>query len=196
MAAVTLAVEGTSDVAVIRRVLEFCGHDFVVAHGLHGKNHLDRNIPGYNNAARFAPWLIVRDLDHDAPCPGILRARLLDAPAPQLLFRVCVRAVEAWLLSDPGHLSEFLRVHPKHIPASPDALPDPKRALVNLARRSRSKDIRADMAPPVGASGRTGPAYVSRLTEFAQTAWSIQEASTRSPSLNRSIARLRNWDPK
>ena len=37
-------------------------------HGKKGKDGLLRNLDGYNRAARFSPWVVLVDLDHDADC--------------------------------------------------------------------------------------------------------------------------------
>ena len=67
--AVTVAVEGPSDLSILRRVLEYAGCTVHVVHGRGGKNQINANLTGYNNAARFAPWVVLRDLDHDARRP-------------------------------------------------------------------------------------------------------------------------------
>src|SRR5437899_1532862 len=100
MATVTIATEGSTDVGVLRRLLHFTGHEVGPVHGLVGKGGINRNIAGYNNAARFAPWLVVRDLDNDAACPAALVANLLPQPAAFMRFRIAVREIEAWLIAD------------------------------------------------------------------------------------------------
>lgn len=74
---VTMATEGTVDTAIARRILGDLGLESGAVHGEKGKNWLDRNLRGYNNAARFAPWLVLRDLDRDAECAPELLASLL-----------------------------------------------------------------------------------------------------------------------
>lgn len=190
MATVTIAVEGTTDVPVLRRILAGVGHHVAVAHGGHGKGDIDRNITGYNNAARFAPWVVLRDLDHDAECPGILVATLLPVPAEHMRLRVAVRGMESWLIADADALAKFLSIKKKAVPDNPDALGHPKQTLVNLARQSRRRDIREDMVPAYGTSGVIGPAYASRVDEFAREHWRPAVAATRSDSLRRTINRL------
>jgi len=65
------------------------------------------------------------------------------------------------------------------------AVDNPKRELVNLARGSRLKAIREDMVPRPGSGRSEGPAYVSRLIEFASDSWRPSEARSRSESLQR-----------
>jgi hypothetical protein len=190
VAYITIAVEGLADEPVVRKVLAAAGHHVAYAYVLHGKHALDRSLPGYNNAARHAPWVVLRDLDHDADCAPTLLTRLLPEPADLMHFRIAVRALEAWLLADAHGLSRFLGVASRFLPADPDAVGNPKRELVNLARHSRSPAIREDMVPAEGTTGKVGPAYRSRLTEFTMGAWQPRAAAERSASLRRCLACL------
>jgi len=62
-----------------------------------GFGYLRRTINGWNAAARGKPFVVLTDLD-DALCPADLIGEwLTSAPSPNLLFRVAVREVEAWL---------------------------------------------------------------------------------------------------
>jgi hypothetical protein len=190
MATITVAVEGLTDAPVLRRLLAHVGHDIAVVHGGHGKGEIDRNISGYNNAGRFAPWLVLRDLDHDAECPAALVTELLPERAEYMQFRIAVRAMESWLIADGNALARFLSVKERAVPNNPDELENPKDTLVALARQSRRRDIREDMVPARGTSAAIGPAYSSRIEEFAREHWRPAIAATRSISLNRSISRL------
>lgn len=186
----TIAVEGATDIPVIRRLLAEAGHALAVAYGGHGKGPLDSNLVGYNNAARFAPWFVLRDLDHDGECAPALASGLLPAPAEHMRLRIAVRETESWLLGDAESLAAFLSVKSSRIPTNPDRLDDPKQALVNLARQSRRREIRDDMVPALGTSAVVGPAYGSRIEEFAREHWRPSVAATRSSSLKRTLDRL------
>ena len=188
---ITVAVEGASDLPVVRRILDFAGCSVHVVHGLAGKRHLNRNLHGYNNAARFAPWLVLRDLDHDAQCAAGLVQRLLPAPSKWMRFRVAVREVESWVLADPTSVSRYLRIRQALVPESPDQLLDPKQTLVNLARLSPIAAIRADMVPAVGMSNTVGPAYASRIGELAAHHWKPGVAVENSDSLRRCVDKLK-----
>lgn len=162
-------------------------------YGLHGKGWLDRNITRYNAAARHARWFGMRDLDNDAPCASDLVRSLLPHRAAGFCFRVPVRAGEAWLLADSERIARFLRVSPALVPRQPDLLGDPKQNMVNLARRSRSRDIAADMVPAPRTTGRVGPGYTARIIEFTLSHWRPRTAARTSPSLTRCIAALERW---
>lgn len=77
------------------------------------------------------------------------------------------------------------------MPANPEGLEFPKQAMVNLARRSRRRDIRLDMAPHDGSGRTEGPAYASRMIEFATDRWRPEVAAAHADSLRRAIDRLR-----
>jgi hypothetical protein len=104
-----------------------------------------------------------------------------------MCFRVAVRQVEAWLMADAETLPQYLGVPQNAIPLDPEALPNAKTEMVNLARRSTRKDIRNDMVPRQGSGRAVGPAYTSRLIEYVKTAWRPWEAAQRSDSLRRAL---------
>jgi len=124
-----------------------------------------KNLTGYNNAARFAGWMVLVDLDDDA-CVPPFRQRWLPDPAPLMCFRVAVRAIEAWLMGDRERIAKFLRVRQSLVPPDPEILPDPKGALVDLARHSRLSRIREDMVPRPASGRRVGPLYTTYLLQF------------------------------
>ena len=163
MIPVSVAVEGTSDVAIVTRILALARCSVATVYEQNGKHNIDSRIAGYNNAARFAPWFVLRDLDSDAACAPNLARIVLPEPATWMRFRIAVREAESWLLADPDALSRYLRVRAALIPRNPEALPDPKLSLVNLARHSRSAVIRQDMVPDQGVSAVVGPGYVARV---------------------------------
>jgi hypothetical protein len=189
--AVSVAVEGIVDEAAAVRLLGLVGAYPRSIYGKSGKPALKRDLLGFNSAARFAPWLVLVDLDGDFDCAPPLRDRWLPDPAPHMCFRVAIRQVEAWLLADAETLAQFLGVRRGRIPVEPETIADAKRAMVDLARASQRPAVRKDMVPREGAGRSTGPAYASRLIEYANGSWRPDVASTRSESLARAIACLR-----
>jgi hypothetical protein len=188
---VKAAVEGIVDEAVVRRLL--CDAQAIPGevYGKNGKAHLRQRLRGYNNAARHAPWIVLVDLGRDADCAPPLRSAWLPDPAPHMFFRVAVRAVEAWLLADRHGMASFLKVRRQSIPADPEKLEDPKGVIVDLARQSRRREIREDMIPRPGSGRRVGPAYSSRVIEFASTFWRPETALECCDSLKRTVEGLR-----
>lgn len=195
MTFVRLAVEGETDAPVAERMLRFVGLEPFEPIITHGKAKLDKLVPGLNRAARGMNWLILRDLDHDAPCPSALIRDLLagQAPASRLGFRVAVRATESWLLADRDAFGADFSIPGKHIPEIPDALNDPKQALVNACRHSNRHDIRRAMTPRPRSGRRVGPEYRSRVVQFARTRWDPGRAAVRSPSLRRAVTALERF---
>ena len=184
---ISAAVEGIVDEVVVRRLIEHLGAVPGAVYGKNGKQLLLRRIHGYNGAATQAPWVVLVDLDQDAECAPLLRAKWLPAPAPFLCFRIAVRTVEAWVLAGREGLASFLRVARTRVPSDPESLPNPKETMVNLARHSRNRDIREDMVPRPGSGRPIGPPYCSRLIEFARQHWRPDEAAKRCDSLRRAI---------
>ena len=184
------AVEGLVDEAVLTRLVEDAGALLSVVYGKEGKGALRKSIRGYNNAAQRLPWAVLIDLDHDAECAPLAVAEWLPAPARFMRLRVAVREVEAWLLADRERMASFLKVPLELMPHDPDGLTDPKLRVVDLARRSRQRDIRVDLVPRDGSRRKEGPAYGSRLIEFAGQMWRPDRAAERSDSLRRCRKRI------
>ena len=191
---ITGAVEGDVDEAVMRRLVEHVGATPGPVYGRNGKNHLRQRLDGYNQAARFSPWVVLVDLNHDADCAPPFCASWLPNPAPYMCFRVAVRMVEAWLLADRERLARFLSVAVAQIPLSPEGVDDPKHTMVELAKLSRRREIREDMVPRPGSGRIVGPAYTSRLIEFVlggTSGWRPEVAAKLSDSLDRCLDCLR-----
>ena len=187
------AVEGDLDEAVLRRLARHLGISIDRVFGRNGKSYLRERIDGYNRAARFWPWIVLVDLDHEECAPSLCR-EWLPTPAEGMCFRVAVREIESWLLADRAGIAAFLGVPASRVPSVVDDLDDPKQTLVDLARRSRRRAIREDMAPRHGSGLSIGPAYTSRMMEFVgvegPNRWRPDLAARASPSLSRCINAL------
>jgi hypothetical protein len=193
MIEVVYAVEGPTDEPVATRLIEMAGCHPRRVFTAQGKSKLDPKIPGYNHSARHRCWLVLRDLDHDdkANClPDLLKTLANGALAPRLALRLAVQAAEAWLLADVQAFSDFFRVARRRIPVDPDLLDDPKLAVVNTCRASRSRGVRTAMVPREGSGRKVGPEYVATVRAFAADHWDIQRASFGSPSLRRATERV------
>jgi len=184
------AVEGIVDEAILRSLLATVGRSAATVYLQGGKSRLLLKLPGSNAAAAYSPWIVMVDLDHDAPCAPEYVASQLAAPASQMRFRVAVRQAEAWLMGDRERLAAYLRVPQSRVPADPEKEPDSKEAMVTIARNSRDRHIRADMVPVAGSGRRTGPNYAGRLIEFATQRWRPTVAAERIDSLSRCLQRL------
>ena len=187
------AVEGVVDEAVFERLLRTVRGQVANLYPTHGKSNLLNRLCGFNAAARRSPWLVLVDLDGDADCAPPFLARHLPSPAPHMMCRVVVRAIEAWLLADRKRAAGLLQVAERLVPDRPEDLPDPKGALVDLARRSRSREVREDLVPRVGSGRKVGPLYSSRIIGFVQdqrNGWRPRVAAHSADSLDRCLRRL------
>ena len=185
------AVEGDLDEAVLRRVVEACGGSLGRVYVRGGKPRLVRGIRGYNAAARYSPWVVLIDLDGDAPCAPEYRQELISARSARMCLRIAVRAVESWLLADADAISSFLKVSKAAVPGNPETLEDPKRALVSLAARSKSSSIKGGMVPAPAGGRRVGVQFTSFMLDFVEKHWRPQVAAATADSLRRAITGLR-----
>jgi hypothetical protein len=190
MPVITCVVEWFPDEAIARRLVDLAGAEVGPVHGLHGKPSILRRLHGYNAAARFAPWLVMLDIDSDPRCPADYRRGTLPSPQQKMCYRIVVREAEAWLLADRERIAEFLGVPVARVPSDPESLDDPKRCIVDISRGSRRREIRDTMVPTPGGGRAVGPAYPVQLNAFAGGMWRPEVASLSAPSLSRCIRRL------
>jgi len=195
---ISVAVEGLADEAVARRLLRDAGLSLSGIHGLNGKGKLLKNITRYNSRAKFEPWLVLIDLNHDFDCPPPAMKVWLPEPATGMCFRIVVREIEAWLLADRENFAQFFSVPPSQVPASPEELEDPKLALLHLILKSRKRFIREMMLPSQIRKFKVGPGYNALISEFVlgrhsipnNVIWRPEVAAKSSESLNRCLSRL------
>jgi hypothetical protein len=135
----------------------------------------------------------ITDLDTTA-CPASLilnwfSPSLSTLPLPKnLVFRVAVREIEAWLLADMHAFATYLKIAPANFPIYPESLQDPKQYLLNVIRKHGTKNFHKEMLPRRNAS--VGPRYNEVLIEFIQTKWSPPRAAVHAASLDRAITAL------
>ena len=197
MIPINLAAEDLLSEAVLRRLLEDSSRSYFVGtcYMHHGFGYLKRTIKGFNNAAKGTPFLVLTDLD-TGECPPVLVRDWLPIPRhPNLLFRVAVHEVESWLLADAVGLAQFLRVRAARIPRDVEGIPEPKRFLIQLASGSPNRQFVQDIVPAPGDTSVQGPNYNARLEQFVRESWSPKRAAARSPSLRRTVERIRSFNP-
>lgn len=183
-------VEGIVDEAITRTLLGHVGRIAGTMYVQGGKPRLLERLAGFNSAARFSPWLVLVDLNGDAPCAPEFVSAVMPSPSPQMVFRVAVRQAETWLMGDAQGLASYLRVSQARVPDDPEGEDDAKQTMVNIARNSRNRHVREDMVPAPASGRRTGPNYAGRLIEFATQHWRPEVAAERADSLNRCLQRL------
>lgn len=181
--------------ALMQRLLQHVDRGFVIQLSIveRGSGNVRRGVPKYRNACKAVPHIVLADLDEAACAPSLLAEwGVVGAPA-SLLFRFAVREAESWLLADARGLAGFIGVPINRIPADPEALPDPKQTLINIARRSRNKRLASELTPPNGSAIPIGPLYNERLAAFVATTWDVEQAAVVAPSLKRTLNRLQNF---
>jgi hypothetical protein len=193
---VNALVEGIVDEAAARRIITAAGHEFGTCYGKHGSGYIKEKADGFNNAARVVPLLgLVDHVDTGLLCPPDVVSHWLPHRRPLMLLRVVVRELESWLLADRENLAHFLKVPPGRIPRAPEDVEDPKRTLVNLARRSRSSTIRDALVPRRGSTSQEGVLYTSEMVRFIREGWNLDTARERAGSMDRCLRRLEQLPP-
>ena len=216
MVSVSIAIEDPLSERVLRRLIYHTRRDWTVGsryplkalaggrlnpknitekRGLSGYGQIRAQLPAFNNLAKVKPFIVLTDLDIHVTCPGDLWAKWQPAAAksPNLLFRVAVKEVEAWLLADRSNIADFLEVPIGDVLTDAEAAKDPKLEIVNLARRSRSIEVKHALVPPVGSVAAVGRSFDSKLIQFSTDFWDIEEAAKKSTSLRRAVRTLERF---
>ena len=94
-------------------------------------------------------------------------------------------------MADGEPLARYLSIPQGKIPAKPEQEDNPKQAIVNLARQSRSSAMQ-DVVPSERSGRPVGPGYTAAMIEFVQDKWCPLRASQAAPSLARALARCRS----
>ncbi|MEK6677205.1 MAG: hypothetical protein AABZ47_16325 [Planctomycetota bacterium] len=195
---VDLVVEDELSEAVARRALDCTGKPFLVgaAYGKTGFGYLKKRILGFNKAAKSTPYLVLTDLDKSSCPPDLITDWFGQTQRhPNLLFRVAVREVEAWLLAHREAFARFCGIAAKNIPKNVDQIEDAKQFLIRLVSKSKRRTVREDIVPSRTSFAKQGPAYNLRMTEFVNRHWDPRIASKCSESLSRTLSALDRFFP-
>jgi hypothetical protein len=192
--AVHLATEDELSEAVgIRLIDEWNGRlalDLRLRRG--GNGYLKSRIRNFIEIARTTPLLIITDLDRLA-CPPELRSRWLGKlkQPRNLVLRIAVREVEAWLLADPDAIRGLFGDRAsQRLPDDPDTISEPKELLLRLALYA-PRAVREDVCTERGGIAGQGLGYNARLCQLVAASWDPARASSRSESLRRARTRIR-----
>lgn len=191
---INLLFEDSLSEAVLHRLLMQFGNKYIVSYsyGNSGFGFIKKNINGFNQACKIVPFLVLTDLDNNK-CPmTIINSWFSSKPHENMIFRIAIREVEAWLLADIEGLSDYTGVSEANFPDKPELEPDPKRTLINIAQKSKRREIRESIVPK-NEFARIGPDYNGKLIEFVMYHWSIERAQNRSNSLKRACKRLESF---
>lgn len=195
---INLAVEDALSETVLLSALRHSGRLFNVGvvYGKMGNGYLRKTIQGWNRAARSTPLLLLTDIDRLECAPALVADWLPSNRHPNLIFRVAIREVEAWLLADTDGIMKYLRCRRGTVLSSmPEDSPDPKAEIIRLAKLSRSSQIRQEIVPRANSGAVQGRGYNICLTQFVENHWNIEVARQSASSLDRLIERLRNFNP-
>ena len=187
----SLLVEGRIDEAMGRRLAAEAGLVVERVYGKQGWRAVRDKIGAFNRAAQFVPCLALVDfMDTHMQCPPSVVTDWTPDRHPNMVFRVVVREIESWVLSDRQGAAQFLHVPVSRIPQFPEREADPKHSLIGIARRSRSARIKAALVPRHGSSATVGPDYNPLVEHFVLDQWSPTAARNHSPSLDKCLTRL------
>ncbi|WP_172424461.1 DUF4276 family protein [Vandammella animalimorsus] len=150
-----------------------------------GSGYLRSNMDKWKNLAQHQLVVLLTDLDK-ITCPVALLDDWLGTGRVcpgNLIFRVAEREVEAWLMADHEAFALLMGKKAK-LPREPDALLDPKRYLLEQARKA-PRTVRQDLIAETGAVAKQGIGYNNCLVKWMKAKWCPQRAAERSPSLAR-----------
>jgi hypothetical protein len=185
-----ILVEGYLDEVLLRKLCINQGMIVDTPLGRGGKDYIIRKAAGI--AQRKRPLIVLLDAMDIPWCPIHLKEQLIPNCPNHCLVRAVVREIESWVMADRQGLAEFLSVSKDIIPLNPDDLPDPKAKILEIAARSRKRNIRESIVQTENGCGRyMGPMYHLELGRFVITSWDIDRAANSSLSLKKFIRRLR-----
>lgn len=153
-----------------------------------GVRNFCNRLPKYAEIALHAPVLCIADTDGRCPVELVREWTPKDAPNGFLL-RLAAPEIETWLLADQAGIARFFDISPMKVSATPEALTDPKTAMVNLAHSSKVKTLRNEMVANA-STRKPGTGYNLHLQHFVEKHWNPFDAAAHSPSLARAILRL------
>ncbi len=191
-----LAVEDLLSEVVAKKIIASTRSDIHVNQviGRKGSGHLRNKAAELNRVARSQPVFILADSDSLSACPIELVSTWLGGRKNKMLiFRFVVTEIESWVLADRLAFAKFFSILYDRIPQSTDNIRNPKEFLINLVRRSRSKKIKNDLLPKLGATTKVGPGYNTHLIDFVTNNWDAGRAASSSASLDKTIRKIREF---
>ncbi len=184
--------------SVIKRLVNEFNNRIAISQEINanGFGRIKRDILKYNKAAKNMPFLIITDLDKKECAVSLINDWFNNSEKEaDLIFRVAVREIDAWILADRQGIANALIVSADIIPLEPDKIDDPKNQLMQIAKRSKSREIREEF-PPKDAFARQGPLYNRLLTNFVTKEWNLAEAKKHSKSLEKAYNALKEFAEK
>lgn len=189
---VQLIVEDELSGVVLSKLVETLGKELAIYNMLpmRGFGEIKKGIQRFKNASNAMPHIVLTDLDRRDCAPNLLKDWNVGTATQNLLFRVAVREVEAWLLADREGIAGYLGIPLVKMPQYPELENDPKQTFLNLVRKCRKRRLIEELVPAVGSSASIGPLYNARMGNFVRDSWNIQRAAKNSDSLSRAVKRI------
>ncbi|HNW98528.1 MAG TPA: DUF4276 family protein [Bacteroidales bacterium] len=180
---------------VMRKLAAICDDKFFISYSYYeeGFGYIKKNIDGFNEASKGCAFFVLTDLDKTDCAPTLIKNWLNKKVHNNLIFRVAVREVEAWLLADIEGFSEYTGISIANFYDNPEKIDDPKIELFRLIKKCRKREIREDILPK-DEYAKIGPNYNERLGEFVFKYWNVERAAKRSISLKKALSHLSRFD--
>ena len=170
---------------------------------MRGESRIKKEFPASLKMASKGLYTIsLVDLDvYDYPCPpslvrdwlGIAKDANIVLP-PQTILRVATRTIEAWIMADRKKFARYFDLTESLLPAIPDDVLKPRHEFFEILRKKEHTSLRkkgwAGMLP--SKNSHIGPKYNVIMCDFIERHWSPQRAEQNSPSLKRTMDRLRS----
>lgn len=191
----TCVYEDLLTASVIRRLVKEFNNEISIKQEInaHGFGKIKRDILKYNNAAKYMPFFIITDLDKKECAVSLINEWFNNTKKePELIFRVAIKEIDAWILADRNGIAKALNVSQSNIPAEPEKIEDPKAFLMQTAKKSKNREIRENF-PPKDAFAHQGPLYNILLTNFVSEEWNLTEARQHSKSLEKAYNALKEF---
>ncbi|MBU0656401.1 MAG: DUF4276 family protein [Gammaproteobacteria bacterium] len=191
---ICLAIEDALSEAVAEKLLSTSRQPFQITQrlGNSGFGYLKRNLSKFNQlAAKVTPVLLLTDLDKANCVLDFIQSWQQGLSLSEdLLFRVVVREIEAWLLADRQAFANWLDIPITLVPNEPENLSDPKQHLLNLVRRSKKRNLKAEILPSSKSHSPVGLGYNTELIRYVNNHWDPLTAAECAPSLARAQKRI------
>ena len=191
----TCVYEDLLTASVIKRLVNEFNDKITITQEInaHGFGKIKRDILKYNNAAKNKPFIIITDLDKKECAVSLIEDWFNNTEKePELIFRVAVKEIDAWILADKKGIAKTLNISPDIIPSEPEKIDNPKELLMQLAKKSKKREIREEF-PPKDSFAHQGPLYNILLTTFVNEEWNLDEAMKHSKSLEKAYIAIKRF---
>lgn len=156
-----------------------------------GFGKLRTKLPEFVKLAQHIPVVVLTDLDRRPCASELFRDWMRGYPCPDnLLLRIAVREVEAWVLADRERFSEFTSIPAGRLSTAPETLDDPKQTLLNLVWRHSPRPLKQALVTQHSGGTKQGYDYNLLLTRFVRESWRPDVAAANCNSLARARSRI------